>query len=245
MENVGQSKNRNEEFQEKFNRERLLKHIINMSEPVIFDVGAHRGESVAFMKKLFPLASIYSFEPDPDSFDVLSSKPIEGASFFNLAFSDADGTASFYRNKISHTNSLLKVNLHSKDSIAISKSVIENDKEYLTGLNNEVKVATAQLDTFIRQHAIEKIDLLKIDVQGAECCVLSGGQAALQKTSVVVLEINFFDYYERQTSFLDVEKILVPLGFRMFSISELSNNPMNGRTDWAEVVYVNYGNTND
>jgi hypothetical protein len=53
------------------------------------------------------------------------------------------------------------------------------------------------------------------------------------------MEINFFDYYEHQTSFMDVEQILLPLGFQMFSISEISNNPMNGRTDWAEVVYLN------
>lgn len=239
MKNVGQSESRNKQFREKFSRERLLQHVVTASEPVIFDVGAHYGESVAYLKSLFPKASVYSFEPDPGSFDVLSVSVIEGVSYFNLALSDADGTASFYRNNISHTNSLLKVNLNSRDSIGIANATAENDTQYFEGFNEEVKVATTRLDSFTKQYSIGQIDLLKIDVQGAECRVLVGGDSTLRNTKVIVLEISFFDYYEHQTAFMDVEEILSPLGFRLFSISEISNNPMNGRTDWAEVVYLN------
>lgn len=239
MENVGQAKLRNKEFQEKFNREGLFRHVVKAEKPVIFDVGAHHGESVTFLKTLFPNALIYSFEPDPDSFEVLSTSVIEGVSCFNLAISDVDGVASFYRNKISHTNSLFKVNLNSKDSIGIANATAENDTQYFDSFNEEVKVSTIRLDGFAKQCSIEQIDLLKIDVQGAECRVLAGAKETLKHTKVIVLEISFFDYYEHQTAFIDVEKILLPLGFRLFSISEISNNPMNGRTDWAEVVYLN------
>lgn len=245
MENVGQSKSRNNEFREKFTRERLLQHVVTAAEPIIFDIGAHHGESVAYLKPLFPKASIYSFEPDPDSFNVLSASAIEGVSYFNLALSDADGTLSFYRNKISHTNSLFKVNLDSKDSIGIAKAKTENDAQYFEGFNEEVKVASTRLDSFTKQHSIGRIDLLKIDVQGAECRVLTGARESLKNTRVVVIEICFFDYYEHQTTFMDVENILSPLGFRLFSISEISNNPMNGRTDWAEVVYLNQSILNE
>lgn len=213
--------------------------MVKADQPVIFDVGAHYGESVVYLKKLFPKALIHSFEPDPDSFDILSASVLEGVSYFNMAFSDVDGTASFYRNKISHTNSLLKVNLKSRDSIDIANAIVKNDMQYFEGFNEEVQVASVRLDSFTNQHSIGKIDLLKIDVQGAECRVLVGGNKILRNTTAIVLEINFFDYYEHQTAFLDVEQILSPLGFRLFSISEISNNPMNGRTDWAEVVYLN------
>jgi FkbM family methyltransferase len=239
MENVGESKSRNREFQEKFSRENLLRNLIKAREPVIFDIGAHHGESVAYLKGVFSKATVYSFEPDPDSFAALSASVIEGVNYFNLALSDADGTASFFRNQISHTNSLLKVNLNSKDSISIAKATAERDAKFFESFNKENQVRTARLDTFTQQHSIDHIDLLKIDVQGAECRVLKGGEATLRKVGVIVLEISFFDYYEHQTSFGDVEEILSPLGFRLFSISELSNNPMNGRTDWAEVIYVN------
>lgn len=245
MENVGQSKSRNKEFQERFSREGLIMHVVKADKPVIFDVGAHHGESVAYLKTLFPNSSIHSFEPDPDSFDVLSASVIEGVSYFNLALSDVDGMASFYRNNISHMNSLFKVNLSSRDSIGAAKAAAGNDTQYFDGFNEEVKIAAVRLDSFAKEHSINRIDLLKIDVQGAECRVLTGGSETLRKTRVIVMEISFYDYYEHQTTFLDVEQILSPLGFRLFSISEISNNPMNGRTDWAEVVYLNQSMTNE
>ena len=243
MENVGQSKSRNKEFQEKFSRERLLQSIVTAEKPVILDVGAHYGESVGYLKTLFPEALIYSFEPDPNSFNVLSASNIEDVSYFNMALSDTDGTASFYQNKISHTNSLFKVNLNSRDSIGIASATAINDTQYFGGFNKEINTLTMRLDSFTAQHSIDQVDLLKIDVQGAECRVLTGGRGTLQNTKVVVVEIIFFDYYEHQTAFMDIEKILSPLGFQLFSISEISNNPMNGRTDWAEVVYLNKNKT--
>jgi len=244
MDNIGHSKSRNKEFHDKFSRERLLQNVVKAGEPVILDVGAHYGESVVYFKTLFPKASIYSFEPDPDSYKTLSSTAVSEVSYFNLALSDTDGTVSFYRNKISHTNSLFKVNLKSSDSISIAKAIAENDMQYFDGFNTEVKVPSMRLDSFTRQHAIDRIDLLKIDVQGAECRVLTGGTDSLRKTRAIILEISFYDYYEHQTAFMDVEQILSPLGFRLFSISEISNNPMNGRTDWAEVVYLNQDHVN-
>jgi len=239
MENVGQSHTRNKEYEKRFSREQLLQNLVKFSEPIIFDVGAHRGESVSFLKRIFPSASIYSFEPDPDSYKELSSFNVARVCYFNLAISDSDGTASFYRNKISHTNSLLKVNLKSKDSISIAKATEVNDTQFFEGFNEEVKVISVRLDSFTYSNSIDHIDLLKIDVQGAECRVLNGAIETLKKTKVIIIEIGFFDYYENQTSFMDIESIIFPLGYRLFSISEISNNPMNGRTDWAEVVYLN------
>lgn len=240
MENIGESKIRNQEFKEKFNRENLLKHIVGIESPFILDVGAHKGESVAYLKQIFPKGVVFSIEPDPDSFSVLSANSVEGVHYFNLALSDADGEASFYRNKISHTNSLLKVNTCSEDSIGIARALAERDQKYFENFNEEIKVTTFTLNTFSKKYSIGQIDLLKIDVQGAECRILAGGREILGKTKTIILEISFYDYYENQSSFLDVERILEPYSFRLYSISDISNNPMNGRTDWAEVVYKNH-----
>ena len=147
-----------------------------------------------------------------NSFNI--SSIIKGVSYFNLALSDVDGTASFYRNKISHTNSLLKVNLKSRDSIGVAKAIEKNDAQYFERFNAEVQVTTAQLDSFSSQRSIDQIDVLKIDVQGAECRVLEGGAEVLKRTKVIILEISFFDYYESRSSFFDVERILLPQGFR-------------------------------
>ena len=60
----------------------------------------------------------------------------------------------------------------------------------------------------------------------------------LSRFKIVLAELNFYDLYEHQHSFSELEKYLLPHGFKLFDISHISKNPMNGRTDWVDVVYV-------
>ena len=107
MKNVGQSNERNKEYSKLYSREKLIQKLVKNKTPVLFDIGAHHGESVQYLKELFEKSTIYSFEPDPDSFQILSSKTVKGVFYYNLALSDVNGRSIFYRNKVSHTNSLL------------------------------------------------------------------------------------------------------------------------------------------
>jgi len=240
MQNPGRADARNKEYQEKFNKELLLQRLVGTEAPVILDVGAHRGESVDYFRGLFPGARICSFEPDPASFDALvAAKAGENVACFNMAVSDTDGTATFYRNAISHTNSLLKVNFDSRDSIKLAEAREKQDTDFYANFNEELQVPTRTLKTFMQEQGLERVDLLKIDVQGAEEQVLAGCGDWLQRIGVIVMEICFFDYYEHATSFHDVERHLLPNGHRLFSIPTISNNPMNGRTDWVDVIYRN------
>jgi len=237
MRDVGEFDKRNDKFYLKFNRNKIIQDSVASNCPTIFDVGAHHGESISYLKELFPDSQIYSFEPDPDSFRILVENQGNKAKVFNLAISDGDGSASFYRNDISHTNSIYKVNLESNDSIRANEEREIDRSTYPDEINSEISVETITLDKFVRDYNVDCIDLLKIDVQGAEESVLKGGRGVLDRVGSIILEISFFDFYEKSTSFLDVEKILVPAGFKLFSILEVSRNPMNGRTDWAEVLY--------
>jgi len=238
MDKVGESKKRNKDYKRSFTREKLFRRLVDKRAPVIFDVGAHTGESVKYLREIFPRAIIYSFEPDPESFSKLLSGKTENHYCFNIALSNVNGQISFYKNEISHTNSIFRVNTRSRDSIKIQEALHNNDHFLLGSFNHEIKVKSVRLDDFVREKCISDIDLLKIDVQGAESLVLEGAAKALTLTKVIAVEVLFYDYYEKKTSFLEIEQFLAPKGFRLFSISELSHNPMNGRTDWAEVVYT-------
>ena len=238
MKNVGDAQKRNLEFLQKFSRERLIAQSVRVDNPVLFDIGAHNGESVIYLRSIFPKSVIYSFEPDPESFEILKNRGYDNNFCFNVAISNECGKVAFFRNEISHTNSLFKVNLDSKDSIRINEERINKSTSYFERINKQVTVDAIRLDDFVEQHHIESIDLLKIDVQGVELKVLDGGAGALQKTNAIILEASFYDFYESRSSFYDIERILLPAGFRMFSIMELSQNPMNGRTDWAEILYT-------
>jgi hypothetical protein len=67
--------------------------------------------------------------------------------------------------------------------------------------------------------------------------VLAGAQDILQRTAVVLVEVSFYDLYVNRSSFLSVEQFTAPAGLRLWAITTHSRNPMNGRTDWVNVIY--------
>jgi hypothetical protein len=94
-------------------------------------------------------------------------------------------------------------------------------------------------DDYMDSSGIEHVDLLKIDTQGYEPEVLEGFGKKLNDVDVVITELMFYDYYERRLSFSDIERFLLPAGFHLYDINHIAKNPMNGRTDWVDVIYVN------
>lgn len=233
MKNVGDSGPRNDEFEKRFSRDRIIQSCVKNEKPIIFDIGAHHGQSIKYLEGIFKSPVIYSFEPDPESFKILSKNSSKNNKIFNFAFSNVTGQSSFFQNDISHTNGLYEVNVDSNDSIRAQDNSIIFSKE----VNSKINVDTYTLDKFFEDYNIDSVDLMKVDTQGAEEMVLEGGVASLDKINALILEVSFFDYYKHKTSFIDVEKYLLPSGFELFSILEISNNPMNGRTDWVEVLY--------
>ena len=92
---------------------------------------------------------------------------------------------------------------------------------------------------YMGDESIDHVDLMKIDTQGHEPEVLGGMMGNLSKVDVVITELMFYDFYERSLSFSDIEKYLLPAGFRLFDISHISKNPMSGSADWVDVMSVN------
>ncbi len=69
----GQSDWRNQEYIERYSPEKYFQSLVSCDDPLIFDIGAHRGESVRFFKEIFPWSTIYSFEPDIENFKSLAN----------------------------------------------------------------------------------------------------------------------------------------------------------------------------
>ncbi len=233
---VGEAKQRNVLFKEMFDRKRLIKAAVHRNNPVILDIGAHHGESARLFRDLFPGAFILSVEPDPGSFVVLIGAGADHC--VNKAVSNNAGKVTLWRNHASHLNSLFPVNYESRDSIAFTKAREAGDERVFDTFNDPKTVEAITLDMVIPLLPFLPIDLLKIDVQGAEALVLEGGPLALAATDAVLVEISLYDFYEKHASFSDVEKFLHPAGLELFCLTEISHNPMNGRTDWVEALYT-------
>jgi FkbM family methyltransferase len=237
---------RTQEYLKKFDRNKVLSFLIRDQSPVIFDVGANSGSSLVEFKKNWPGALIHCFEPQEECWTDL--KIAAEAYEVNSIFINKVGAGSkdceemaFYTHEITSGQSgFNRVNINSNDSIKLKE--IDNQQarvEYVQTLNHERVVPIIRLDGYISAKKINKVNLLKIDTQGYEPEVLEGLGNSLAHVEVVLTELMFYDFYERSLSFSDIEKFLLPAGFKLYDISHISKNPMNGRTDWIDVIYVN------
>jgi len=122
--------------------------------PVIFDCGSNIGMSVIFFKMLYPSARIVAFEPDPATFSILNKNIKQNAlrevEAHQIALGGETGTVDFFRD----------------DDDASSSLVMSTLRERHAG--KTIQVAMKQLSSFINS----EVDLLKIDVEGAEESIL-------------------------------------------------------------------------
>jgi len=229
---------RTKEANQVFSKEKLLKSLVSTHQPVIFDIGANIGQSVDYFKSIWQYSKIYSFEPVSASFETLQNnvKCYDNIKCYKIALSNYIGNSKFYINEHQiMLSGFYNLNKHSRDSLAVNQP----EPSHFNYFNSsEATVQVETLDFFCKANNVEKIDLLKLDTQGAEPLILEGASEILKNTSVIISELMLYDLYEKQVSFIDYEKILIPLGFRLYDISHISKNPLNGRTDWVEVIYI-------
>ncbi len=203
-------------YQDAFrNQEKLLAGI---NTPVIFDVGAHRGYVSTLYHGVFPKASIYAFEPSPDSFAVLQKRTasIDQIHTHNLALSNRTGTAEFHVNPSSATNSLLST----------QPGVAKTWGQGLLETIEKITVPTSTIDDFCQTHHIDRIDLLKLDVQGAEPLVLEGAKQtfAERKVSVIYTEIITMPSYSGQAKLHEYMGLLNDYGFCLYNFYNFFNH---------------------
>jgi FkbM family methyltransferase len=182
----------------------------------IFDAGAHYGESAHQYATLLPGASIYCFEPFPESFAKLQRAiaTFPKVQTFNIALSDRAGESEFNSNNYTATNSLLTTSPNAE--FAWPGGLHDTKKQ--------IRVQTTTLDRFCQDHSIEGIDILKLDVQGAEAMVLKGGDGLLRrgKVGMVYTEILTVPMYDGQMELHEFFRMMHNYGFELFNVYNLS-----------------------
>jgi FkbM family methyltransferase len=196
---------RNNDYFEKWDLNSLLSSRIN-DVPFILDVGAYTGTSLLRFKSIWPDSRVHCFEPTDEAFQFLKNVANPFDNTVNLhkrAISDFNGVDSFYIQGINQgLNSLIKRNVFAKDSLYISSiqtlTDIEKQAE-LSELNKEVlKVEVRTLDHVDQTFSFPTIDLLKVDVQGAESQVLKGARKVLKKRKIYWSRSRFMIFMSRK-----------------------------------------------
>ena len=216
----------------------IYKLKLNQS-PIIFDIGANRGQSIERFLKIFPNCTIHAFEPIKKEFLNLKEKFSTNKNIHinNVALGDKIEDKKLNVMTRSATSSFYDLNENTEWLKIRSKQYNTNTKDFKKN-SEDVKVIT--LDHYCEDKRIEFIDLIKIDVQGHEDKVLAGSKKIFSKDIVnaVETEIMFDDVYEKHLSFSDIERHLLP-NFRFCGIKTYNNNLFEGINFFAEILYIN------
>ena len=243
--NFGKNEERTLEYLEKFNREKVLKLLVNKNSPVIFDVGANNGSSLIEFMAWWPDSEVHCFEPQEECWPELEGVANSNNKVFinKFALGSEDGrNETFYTHDLNTgISGFNKININSKDSIDISNISSDSAKiaSHEKTINHPRKVLINRSDVYIKEAGIKKIDLLKLDTQGYELEILNGFGDSLKSVRVIISELMLYDFYDKSISFYEFEKIISPFGFKLYDINHIAKNPRNGRTDWVDVIYLN------
>jgi FkbM family methyltransferase len=139
-----------------------------------------------------------------------------GAELVPLALSDQVGEASFHvssgkpRDEFSGPD----WNYGNKSSSLLAPATAAPMHGWIE-FKEIVQVRTATLDTFCRERAIDRIDFIHMDVQGAEHLVLQGAADMLPHVTALWLEVSEQALYRGQKLRPEIEGILHAHGFRL------------------------------
>lgn len=206
----------------------------NANKPLtIFDIGAHVGKISLKYNKLFPNSSIYSFEPFQESFLSLKQNTLTYKNIkpFNIGLGEYVGTSKFHSNIHEQTNSILAT--HEEGNSNWGNKNILSTKEVL-----DIELTT--LDQIVAEENIKKIDILKLDVQGAEHKVMAGAKKIIEKgmVSLIYTEIITIPTYQNQKDLDQVLKMYRQYGFELFNMYN-SGHTENGQLQYIDAIFIN------
>ncbi|MGH9970309.1 MAG: FkbM family methyltransferase, partial [Pyrinomonadaceae bacterium] len=193
-------------YEEIFAGESYMQHGIRLAEDAcVMDVGANIGLFTLYVLAQAPAASIYAFEPIPPVYENLRiNTTLAGGKvrLFNCGVSNRAGSANFAWYK--HNSLISGRYADVEEEKAIIKAFIKNQKageevaeDTLEKLieerleSEEYSCPLRALSEVIAAEGIERIDLLKLDVQKSEMEVLEGiAEEDWKKIRQIVVEVH-------------------------------------------------------
>lgn len=204
----------------------IIKRVVG-TDTVCIDIGCHKGEILDSILKQAPTKAHYAFEPIPSMFTNLKQKyKHTKVNFFEIALSNEVGNKSF-----NHV-----ISNPSYSGLEKRKYDREGEKE------ETITVCVDTLDNIIPTE--EKIDFIKIDVEGGEWQVLLGAKRVLQKSKPIIL----FEHGLGASEFYGANPILLfdyldGLGMQISTMQRwLQKKPAFSKEDFSNQFYqrVNY-----
>lgn len=147
----------------------------------IIDCGANIGLATVYLKNRYPHAKVISIEPDNGNFAMLQKNTAD--------YNDVHCLKNGVWNKSTELNVVDKLGLGESWALMVDEAKEKND--------NSIKSVT--IGEIMKQFDLKEIDLLKVDIEGAEKELFSDNyEDWLPKTKVLYIELH--DRYRKGTS---------------------------------------------
>lgn len=170
------------------------------AKPVIFDVGAHKGSYTEYVLSEVPEADCFLFEPN----EALCRDYLSKYNAYDILVGNTNGGKKFYQC------------LGKADELSSTYN-----REVFRDIETSVedKLCTT-IDQFCFDNKIERIDLLKIDVEGAELDVLTGAETMLSEKKITFLQVEYGGTYpDAGITGLQVIQYLNELGYKVYELT--------------------------
>lgn len=156
-------------------------------QPYILDCGANIGLSVLYLKRLYPFASITAFEPDEKNFELLQ-KNIKG-------MTSVEG----FKKAVWKENTILKFESSSTLSARIATDA------------SPAGSVTETEATRLKDYLNKPVDLLKLDIEGAEYTVIKDCGNSISMAKNIFIE--YHGRFEQQNELNEIFALLQANGF--------------------------------
>jgi len=176
---------------------------------IVFDVGAHVGElSSLFSRFCGQQGQVHAFEPSSASFERLKAickfPNRENITPNYLALADKEG--------------MVKLNVYS-DEHSVWNGLSDRPTHIFGSPVGTERIWATTIDTYCAQNGISQIDLLKIDVEGAEYQVLLGAKRVLEEQRIRCCVFEFSPETLNMVNSPDeIEAYLKQFGYRIQNV---------------------------
>jgi FkbM family methyltransferase len=200
-----------------------MRKLAGTQTPVVFDVGANRGQSIERFRKTFARPAIHSFEPGREAFAELRRLhgDTPGVVLNNVALGPRAESRLFLDNDHDDMSSFLEPSVTAWGEI-----------------RDRYPVEMITLDDYCRTHGIERIDILKIDTQGFDLQVLAGAEQMLRAPAIrmVFTEVIFSEMYKGLPRFDETYAFFADRGFALVSLYDFYYQ--NDRASWTDALFI-------
>ena len=201
-----------------FNKKKIINYFksnFSSSKINIFDIGAHKGETIDLFLDNFNINKIYAFEPNFELFNYLRKKNYSEKKviIYNMGIGQKDELKKLNIMKDSSSSTFHSLNENSKYFKKKNKilSLFSKKKNYIRNIQ-EVKLAN--LSKLILENKIKKIDILKIDTEGYEYYILQGlNENDFKKIKYIYFEHHYDLMINKGYKYSDINKFLMKNNF--------------------------------